>query len=110
MIVFGVCVCVRACVCVPLGVHSWPVLLHRFNWSGCFQVPSNASTSMDAFSAAPTVLWWVPPSWQDMALTGVAYTGLVLATVLLVMGSANAIIFAALWALYHSIVAVGQRW
>ena len=65
---------------------------------------------MNAFSAAPSLLWWVEPSSMDWALDCLAWAGLLLSAVLLLTGTANALIFAALWVLYHSIVNVGQRW
>ena len=58
----------------------------------------------------PTLLWWVPEEALDEALDGVAYTGLALSIVLIVAGSGNALIFGVLWALYHSLSSVGQRW
>ena len=47
---------------------------------------------------------------MDFALDAVAYGGLVLSGFLIVWGAGNAVIFALLWALYHSLVNVGQRW
>ena len=47
---------------------------------------------------------------MDTALDCVAYVGLGLSAVLMLLGAGNAIIFTALWLLYHSLVNVGQRW
>ena len=58
----------------------------------------------------PTLLWWVPKEYLDEALDGVAYCSLALSAVLVVAGSGNALIFGVLWALYHSLSNVGQRW
>ena len=55
-------------------------------------------------------MWWVAEEDTDLALDCIAYAGLGLSGVLLIFGAGNAVIFAALWVLYHSIVNVGQRW
>lgn len=68
------------------------------------------TTTLKAFNAAPTLLWWVSEESMDSALDIIAYVGLVLSGFLVLWGAGNAIIFALLWALYHSIVNVGQRW
>ena len=74
------------------------------------QVPSNATTTFAAFNAVPSLLWWVEPSSMDWALDAVAWCGLVVSGLMLVLGRANALMFASLWLLYHSLVNVGQRW
>ena len=74
------------------------------------QVPGNVSVNLAALSAVPSVLWWVPEEATDVALDAMAYTGLGLSTLVLVLGAGNAVTFTALWVLYHSIVNVGQRW
>ena len=76
----------------------------------CMQVPPNVTTTMKAFNTAPSFLWWVSEENMDFALDTVAYAGLALSGFLVVWGAGNAIIFALLWVLYHSIVNVGQRW
>ena len=62
-------------------------------------------------SAAPT-LFWLMPSWGSVngALDGVATAGIVISLSVFVSGASNMIALATLWALYHSIVAVGQTW
>ena len=75
-----------------------------------FQVPVNASANLAAVSAVPSVMWWVSEESTDLALDCLAWAGLGLSAVLLLLGAGNAIIFTALWALYHSIVNVGQQW
>ncbi len=74
------------------------------------QVPPNVTVNFQAFSVAPTLLWWVPLESMDLALDVVALTGMVLAFLLVMLGSGNALIFGMLWILYHSLVNVGQRW
>ena len=74
------------------------------------QVPTNGGATLEAVSAVPTLLWWVGEENMDTALDFVAYAGLGLSAVLLLLGAGNAIIFTALWLLYHSLVNVGQRW
>ena len=75
-----------------------------------FQVPANSSTNWEAVSAVPTLLWWVKEEDTDVALDYIAYVGLILSGLLVVWGAGNAVIFTILWALYHSLVNVGQRW
>ena len=74
------------------------------------QVPANASANLAAVSAVPSVMWWIPEESTDLALDCVAYAGLGLSALLLVLGAGNAVIFATLWVLYHSLVNIGQRW
>lgn len=74
------------------------------------QVPSNFTTTLKAFNAAPSLLWWVAEEDMDFALDMVAYVGLVLSGTLVFLGAGNAVIFLCLWVLYHSLVNVGQRW
>ena len=61
-------------------------------------------------SAVPTLLWWVDEEHTDVALDSVAYAGLALSAVTVVLGAGNVVIFTTLWVLYHSLVNVGQRW
>ena len=74
------------------------------------QVPANSTTNLPALSAAPTIMWWVSEENTDTALDCIAYTGLALSAILIVLGAGNVFIFTILWALYHSIIGVGQRW
>ena len=74
------------------------------------QIPSNSTPSLEALGAAPTLLWWVPREHIGFALDAIAYAGLGLSAILVVLGAGNAVIFVTLWALYHSLVNVGQRW
>lgn len=68
------------------------------------------TTSIKAFSAAPSLLWWVDPASLDIGLDALAWIGLALSGIVTVLGTGNAVIFGTLWILYHSIVNVGQRW
>lgn len=74
------------------------------------KVPPNTTTTLKAFNTAPTLLWWVSEENMDFALDSIAYAGLALSLFLVLWGVGNAIIFALLWMLYHSLVNVGQRW
>ena len=74
------------------------------------QVPPNVTTTFKVFTAAPSLLWWVDAASIDFALDMMAWAGIVLSLLLVVLGTGNAILFAVLWVLYHSIVNVGQRW
>ena len=65
---------------------------------------------MNAFNMAPTLLWWISEDNIDVALDCVASAGLGLSAIVIILGAGNAVVFAALWALYHSLVNVGQRW
>ncbi|XP_074605963.1 lipase maturation factor 1-like [Acropora palmata] len=58
----------------------------------------------------PTLLLFTDRSKIDEHLDSLAYAGLALSGILIVFGSANMLIMALLWVLYHSIVNVGQRW
>ncbi|XP_037670514.1 lipase maturation factor 1 isoform X2 [Choloepus didactylus] len=64
----------------------------------------------DAVGHAPTVLWLL--DWSDMnaTLDTLALLGLGLSSFVLVTGCANMVLMAALWALYMSLVSVGQVW
>ena len=63
------------------------------------------STS-SAFAAVPSLFWL---GHSDSVLMLVAWTGLALSCVV-VAGFSNALLMAALWALYLSIVHIGQEW
>ncbi|CAM9913273.1 unnamed protein product [Lampetra planeri] len=67
---------------------------------------------LQAFAHAPTLLWLAldEASSLDWALDAVACAGLALAAFVALTGRANMIVMAALWMLYHSLVAVGQIW
>ena len=73
-------------------------------------IGGNAVTNWSLFSSIPTVLWWVNDDDIDQALDVIAWCGLSLSAVVMVMGSSNVIISSLLWLLYHSLVNVGQRW
>jgi hypothetical protein len=60
-----------------------------------------------AMARAPSLFWLTGIS--DALLAAVSVSGALLAAVVL-LGYANAPIMAALWALYFSLVSVGQRW
>jgi len=61
---------------------------------------------------APTLFWFFDYSSGriDTLLYWTAFTGLCLAALVMVRGAANIPIMLVLWAIYHSIVNVGQRW
>uniref|UniRef100_S4RSS2 Lipase maturation factor n=1 Tax=Petromyzon marinus TaxID=7757 RepID=S4RSS2_PETMA len=67
---------------------------------------------LQAVARAPTLLWLAldEVSSLDWALDAVACAGLALAAFVALTGRANMIVMAALWMLYHSLVAVGQIW
>lgn len=75
-----------------------------------FTTGSDANSNWSLFSAVPTLLWWVDDDNIDLALDVIAWCGLILSAVVIVMGSSNVIISSLLWLLYHSLVNVGQRW
>ena len=93
--------------------HTDNILPHKSSIStSCThsQIPTNSTPSLEALGAAPTLLWWVPKEHVGFALDAIAYAGLGLSAILVVLGAGNAVIFATLWVLYHSLVNVGQRW
>jgi hypothetical protein len=63
-------------------------------------------SGVEGFCELPSVFWL---GCSDRALLAVAWLGLALA-LLVMLGYANALIMLALWALYMSIVNVGQLW
>ena len=75
-------------------------------------IGGNAVSNWSLFSYIPTVLWWVNDDGDniDQALDVIAWCGLSLSAVVMVMGSSNVIISSLLWLLYHSLVNVGQQW
>ena len=68
------------------------------------------SSAFLLLQAAPTVLWWVEEENIDTALDCIAYAGMGLSAILVILGAGNAVIFSLLWILYHSLSNVGQRW
>ncbi|XP_078686575.1 lipase maturation factor 1-like isoform X1 [Branchiostoma floridae x Branchiostoma belcheri] len=70
-----------------------------------------ADHTQSTWSLVPSLLWWV--DWErdlDLWLDRLAYLGAALSFIVMVTGCANMVMMAALWALYHSIVNIGQRW
>lgn len=61
----------------------------------------------EATKRAPSLFWWT--GFSDAGLTAVCALGVLLALVVLA-GFANVPMLLALWALYFSVVTVGQRW
>jgi hypothetical protein len=63
---------------------------------------------LEGFWQRPTLFWWCPESATDVALDVHAVAGLALAVPLAVTGGGSAIQLFLLWALYTSVVNVGQ--
>lgn len=63
-----------------------------------------------ALAYTPSILWFLDWSDMDANLDGIALLGMALSAFVLVTGMANMLIMATLWALYHSLVNVGQLW
>ncbi|XP_076025740.1 lipase maturation factor 1 [Genypterus blacodes] len=63
-----------------------------------------------ALAYTPSVLWFLDWADMDTNLDGIALLGLALSGFVLVTGTANMVIMATLWVLYHSLVNVGQLW
>ncbi|KAK9530738.1 hypothetical protein VZT92_012224 [Zoarces viviparus] len=63
-----------------------------------------------AFAYTPSVLWLLDWSDMDANLDGIALGGMALSAFVLVTGMANMVVMVTLWALYHSLVSVGQLW
>lgn len=70
----------------------------------------HGSTGWSPWTYTPTIMWLL--DWSDMNfnLDLLALLGLGLSSFVLVTGCANMILMAALWALYMSLVNVGQIW
>ncbi|XP_022092556.1 lipase maturation factor 1-like [Acanthaster planci] len=69
------------------------------------------TVNTQALSFAPTVLWFVDTEGTvDYWLDVLAYAGIALSALVLLLGSANMVVMATLWLLYHSLVGVGQKW
>ena len=66
----------------------------------------------DRLLQAPTLFWFFDYTRGqiDVLLYWTAFIGLMLSAVVMVRGAANIPIMLLIWALYHSIVNVGQRW
>ncbi len=92
------------------GLLPVPLYLSRLRQHFGLTLNSTGTPSLGAFNAAPTLLWWVPEESTDIALDAIALVGLGLSSLLVLLGSGNVVVFATLWALYHSLVNVGQRW
>nr|XP_042139721.1 lipase maturation factor 1 isoform X3 [Peromyscus maniculatus bairdii] len=65
---------------------------------------------LGAWSYAPTIMWLLDWSNMNFNLDLLALLGLGLSSFVLVTGCANMILMASLWALYMSLVNVGQIW
>ncbi|XP_070304377.1 lipase maturation factor 1 [Salvelinus sp. IW2-2015] len=65
---------------------------------------------MSAFAYTPSILWFLDWTDMDANLDGIALVGMALSGFVLLTGTANMIIMAMLWVLYHSLVSVGQIW
>ncbi|KAM3859979.1 lipase maturation factor 1 [Diretmus argenteus] len=63
-----------------------------------------------ALAYTPSILWFLDWSDMDANLDAIALAGLALSGFVLVTGTANMVIMATLWVLYHSLVSVGQLW
>lgn len=67
--------------------------------------------NFDTFNYVPSILWLFDyKSNLPMLLDTIAMAGMALSGFLIVFGAANWIIMLTLWALYHSLANVGQRW
>lgn len=72
---------------------------------------TGGSVTWQTFSYVPSILWVFDyRNNLPVLLDRIAQLGMVLASILIFRGSANWFIMLALWALYHSLVNVGQRW
>jgi hypothetical protein len=69
------------------------------------QVVAEAGSRGEAFRQLPTLFWWTGAS--DAALAAVCWAG-TLISIAVVLGVTNAIVQLALWALYLSLVQIGQ--
>ena len=71
----------------------------------------NGKSSYELFMNVPTLYWFLD-SWNHMdpILDLTAMIGMLLSFFVFFTGTANSIILASLWILYHTIVNVGQTW
>ena len=100
--VYAVAFLVAANQLVPLiGEHGLTPATHFLH-----RVQAAAGSSTAGMLTLPTLFWF---GNSDHAMTLVAWTGVALSLVVLA-GYANAIMLALLWAMYMSIVHVGQIW
>src|SRR3954465_12249842 len=87
---------------VPLiGEHGLTPASHFLQ-----RIESHVGSSFSGMVQLPTLFWF---GISDRALTLFSWAGLILSLVVLA-GYANAILLAILWAMYMSIVHVGQIW
>ncbi len=70
------------------------------------QVATHFGSRSAAFLELPSVFWFGVSDWM---LRAVSWTGIILSLAVL-LGYANAIVMAALWGLYMSIIHIGQDW
>lgn len=70
--------------------------------------PPRDSTLLQLITAHPTVFWVIEPTTEN--LNYCSSIGLALSIGVAILGAANVPIMFVLWALYFSIVTVGQRW
>jgi hypothetical protein len=100
--VYAIAFLVAANQLVPLiGEHGLTSAAHYLH-----RIQSQLGSTSDAMWQLPTLFWF---GISDQALTIFAWTGFALSLVVLA-GYANAIIVAILWAMYMSIVHIGQIW
>src|SRR5437762_2033310 len=100
--VYAVAFLVAAQQLVPLvGEHGLTPASHFFE-----RIQSHFGSSAAAAVQLPSVFWF---GISDHALTMFAWTGFAL-SILVFAGYANAIILIVLWAMYMSIIHIGQIW
>ncbi|KAK7918741.1 hypothetical protein WMY93_010025 [Mugilogobius chulae] len=63
-----------------------------------------------ALAYTPSILWFLDWTHMDSNLDAIAAVGMALSGLVLITGTANMLIMALLWVLYHSLVNVGQLW
>uniref|UniRef100_A0ACB8FKC9 Lipase maturation factor 1 n=1 Tax=Sphaerodactylus townsendi TaxID=933632 RepID=A0ACB8FKC9_9SAUR len=83
-----------------------PAKLHLENIKRYFK----GKVNMEAFSHAPTLIWFLDWSSMDSILDGFSLAGLGISAFILVTGCANMILMTSLWVIYLSLVNVGQTW
>ena len=72
---------------------------------------NDLSSKLNLFFKIPTIFWFF--DWSnniDNLLLNTSLIGLILSTVILIMGSANSLMMLILWLCYHAIVNIGQTW
>jgi hypothetical protein len=70
------------------------------------RVRNEFGSTFAAFAALPSIFWF---GHSDLALVSVAWSGVALSCIV-VAGYSNGIVMTILWALYLSIVHIGQEW